>query len=169
MAARLQLSLNEENQIHRDFVLSLDRPIFGPEGIPQAILNALRALIREPAVSDALAHASESQLKPTDVDSARYFFDAIDRIAGLEYLPSDEDILRARTSSQGNRPTTFAMGDVTYRLSNMSGQWHGWRKWIHHFEGMQAVLFLVDLGRYDDYEPGESPSVSKTSLGSLGV
>ncbi|KJA15780.1 hypothetical protein HYPSUDRAFT_71831 [Hypholoma sublateritium FD-334 SS-4] len=39
----------------------------------------------------------------------------------------------------------------------MSGQWHGWRKWIHHVEGMKAVLFLVDLSRYD-HDPEESSS-----------
>ncbi len=93
-----------------------------------------------------------------DVDLARYFFNAIDRIADPAYLPSDQDIIRARPTVFGNNVTIFRVGELAYRLCNMSNQWHGRRKWIHHFEGVKAVLFFVDLNMYD-YDLVESPTV----------
>lgn len=129
--------------------MTLCYPGFGNKALQRNTTVALRSLVQDPAVSNTLHRANELQFKPTDVESARYFFSAIDRIANPAYLPSDEDIFRARMSGQGNKPTTFAVGEMTFRMCNMSGQWYGWRKWIHHFEHMKAVLFLIDLSRYD--------------------
>ena len=149
--ARLQLHLLQENQAHHDLIMNLRHPTLGAEVLPRNIAIALRSLIYDPAVSEFLHRANESQFKTSDVESAGYFFDSIDRIVDPEYLPIDEDILRAQKSSlvQGNWPTIFTVGEMSFRFCDMSGQWHGRRKWLHHFEGMQAVLFLVDLNRYD--------------------
>ncbi len=105
--------------------------------------------MKDSAVSEALDRAAESQIEPADADSARYFFSAVERIADPAYLPSDQDILRARPTIAGNQATILKVGELTYRLCNMSNQWHGRRKWIHHFEGVKAVLFFVDLNMYD--------------------
>ena len=126
--------------------------------LPENISNALRSLVKDSALSEALDRAAESQVEPMDGDSARYFFSAVERIADPAYLPTDQDILRARPTISGNKATILKIGELTYRLCNMSNQWHGRRKWIHHFEGMKAVLFFVDLNMYD-YAPVESTSV----------
>ncbi|KJA14264.1 hypothetical protein HYPSUDRAFT_173561 [Hypholoma sublateritium FD-334 SS-4] len=156
-AARLPLSLQEENLVHGNLILSVNGPSFSNEVLPPNVSNALRSLVRDSAVSETLDRAKESQLKPMDADSARYFFSAIERITDPAYLPSDQDILRGRKDTHGNQAAIFKMGELTYRMCNMSGQWHGWRKWIHHFQGMKALLFLVDLGRYN-YSLEESTS-----------
>lgn len=141
--ARLQLSLQEENQGHGDIILYLGRQTFATEALPQSVANALRALVHDAAVSETLHRTT------TNTDSARYFLGAIERITDPAYLPSDQDLIRVRKSIDENKATTFRIGELMYRLCNMSGQWRGWRKWIHHFEAMKAVVFLVDLSRYD--------------------
>ncbi|KAG9068086.1 hypothetical protein KI688_011678 [Linnemannia hyalina] len=77
------------------------------------------------------------------------FFDAVDRIYEINYIPSDADILRCRVKSTGITETAFHMGKLTYRMFDVGGQRSERKKWIHCFEAVTAVLFLVAISGYD--------------------
>ena len=77
------------------------------------------------------------------------YFDAINRIASPAYLPNDEDVLRARIKSTGITETTFTVQSLTYRVLDVGGQRSERRKWIHCFENVTAILFLVAISEYD--------------------
>ena len=70
------------------------------------VLDALRALWRDPAVREAVRRAREFQLN----DSAVYYFSAIDRMSAPGYLPTDQDILRSRVKTTGITEQRFNMG-----------------------------------------------------------
>lgn len=77
------------------------------------------------------------------------YFDSIDRIAQAEYLPNDQDVLRSRVKTTGITETTFIIGDLTYRMFDVGGQRSERKKWIHCFENVTTILFLVAISEYD--------------------
>lgn len=77
------------------------------------------------------------------------YFDSIDRIAQPNYLPTDQDVLRSRVKTTGITETTFIIGDLTYRMFDVGGQRSERKKWIHCFENVTTILFLVAISEYD--------------------
>lgn len=77
------------------------------------------------------------------------YFDSIKRIAASDYLPSDQDVLRSRVKTTGITETTFIIGDLTYRMFDVGGQRSERKKWIHCFENVTTILFLVAISEYD--------------------
>ncbi len=77
------------------------------------------------------------------------YFDAISRIAQPDYLPSDQDVLRSRVKTTGITETTFIIADLTYRMFDVGGQRSERKKWIHCFENVTTILFLVAISEYD--------------------
>ena len=77
------------------------------------------------------------------------YFNAIDRMADPNYLPTDQDILRSRVKTTGITETMFRVGELTYRLFDVGGQRSERKKWIHCFENVTALVFLVSLSEYD--------------------
>ncbi|KAJ5147191.1 Guanine nucleotide-binding protein subunit alpha [Penicillium atrosanguineum] len=77
------------------------------------------------------------------------YFDAVDRIAQPDYLPTDQDVLRSRVKTTGITETTFIIGDLTYRMFDVGGQRSERKKWIHCFENVTTILFLVAISEYD--------------------
>lgn len=82
----------------------------------------------------------------TDFNS---YFDSIDRIAAPDYIPNDQDVLRSRVKTTGITETTFIIGDLTYRMFDVGGQRSERKKWIHCFENVTTILFLVAISEYD--------------------
>jgi guanine nucleotide-binding protein G(i) subunit alpha len=77
------------------------------------------------------------------------YFDSIDRIAQPDYIPNDQDVLRSRVKTTGITETTFIIGDLTYRMFDVGGQRSERKKWIHCFENVTTILFLVAISEYD--------------------
>lgn len=70
-------------------------------------------------------------------------------MADPAYLPTDQDILRSRVKTTGITETMFRVGELTYRLFDVGGQRSERKKWIHCFENVTALVFLVSLSEYD--------------------
>jgi len=66
-----------------------------------------------------------------------------------DFLPTDQDILRARLRTTGITETIFDTGNLTYRMFDVGGQRSERKKWIHVFDNVQVVLFLVAISGYD--------------------
>jgi guanine nucleotide-binding protein subunit alpha len=77
------------------------------------------------------------------------YFDSIDRISAHDYLPNNQDILRTRVKTSGINETTIVIQHLTYRIIDVGGQRSERRKWIHCFENVNTILFLVALSEYD--------------------
>jgi len=140
----LDLSLQPPNDARRNLVISLPNQ-FEAESLHRDVADAIRGLWRDPSVQEAVRRSREFQLN----DSATYYFNAIDRMAAPEYLPTDQDILRSRVKTTGITETMFKVGDLTYRLFDVGGQRSERKKWIHCFENVTALVFLVSLSEYD--------------------
>lgn len=73
-------------------------------------------------------------------------------------MPSDQDILRSRQKTTGVVEFSFTAKDNIYRIIDVGGQRSERKKWIHQFEDVDLVLFLVALSEYDQslYEDGSA-------------
>lgn len=58
-------------------------------------------------------------------------------------------MLRSRVKTTGITETTFSIGELTYRMFDVGGQRSERKKWIHCFENVTAIIFLVAISEYD--------------------
>jgi len=68
---------------------------------------------------------------------------------GKEALPTDQDILRSRVRSTGVAEMQFKIDEAIFKFYDVGGQRNERRKWIHQFDGVNAVLFVCSLSEYD--------------------
>ncbi|PVU95071.1 hypothetical protein BB561_002048 [Smittium simulii] len=109
------------------------------------LANAIKIVWADPGLQQCYQRSNEFQLN----DSANYYFDNITRISVANYTPSNEDVLRSRVKTTGISETTFRVGELTYRMLDVGGQRSERKKWIHCFENVTAILFLVAISEYD--------------------
>lgn len=140
----LDIQLSPQSDARKAVILSLPLQIEG-DMLPPDVADSVRGLWRDPGVREAVSRSREFQLN----DSAVYYFNSIDRMAAPNYLPTDQDILRSRVKTTGITETTFKVGELTYKLFDVGGQRSERKKWIHCFENVTALVFLVSLSEYD--------------------
>ena len=57
--------------------------------------------------------------------------------------------MRSRLRTTGITETIFDLGQLTYRMFDVGGQRSERKKWIHCFENVNCLLFLVAISGYD--------------------
>jgi len=102
-------------------------------------------LWKDPAIQQTLERASEFQLD----DSAGYFFEELPRIATAGYKPSTSDILNVRAKTTGIVETEFVHEGLHFRMVDVGGQRNERKKWIHCFQEVTAIIFVVAVSEYD--------------------
>lgn len=93
-------------------------------------------------------------------DSLIYFFEKIRQIFSDNYVPDDQDILRARLKTTSIIETIFYIDRSPFKFIDIGGQRNERRKWIHCFNGVTAILFIVAISAYDQ-TLFEDPSVNR--------
>lgn len=83
------------------------------------------------------------------MDSTPYFFKELDRVSQPDYIPTVDDVLRARTKTTGIYETRFTMGNLGIHMFDVGGQRSERKKWIHCFEAVTSIIFCVALSEYD--------------------
>ncbi|KAL7854566.1 hypothetical protein SRHO_G00167560 [Serrasalmus rhombeus] len=73
----------------------------------------------------------------------------LDRIADSSYLPTQQDVLRVRIPTTGIIEYPFDLQSIIFRMVDVGGQRSERRKWIHCFENVTSIMFLVALSEYD--------------------
>ncbi|KAI9046651.1 hypothetical protein LZ554_009393 [Drepanopeziza brunnea f. sp. 'monogermtubi'] len=141
----LELPLDDQRaEYHVQTIFMQPQQIEG-DNLPPEVGAAIGALWKDAGVQDCFKRSREYQLN----DSAKYYFDNIDRISLPDYMPNDQDVLRSRVKTTGITETTFIIGDLTYRMFDVGGQRSERKKWIHCFENVTTILFLVAISEYD--------------------
>ncbi|KAG0167630.1 guanine nucleotide-binding protein subunit alpha [Apophysomyces sp. BC1034] len=130
------------NERHRRLILEAPPQV---DYLGKELVEAISSLWDDRGVRACVARAKEFQLN----DSAQYYFEEILRIGQLQYTPSDQDVLRSRVKSTGITETAFVIGDLTYRMFDVGGQRSERKKWIHCFENVTTLVFLVAISEYD--------------------
>lgn len=110
------------------------------------IVEAIRTIWGDKSMKRAFYdYRSQFQI----ADSAAHFFDGLSHFVAPDYLPSDDDILRARVRTTGVTEMPFTMYGVQFRLFDVGGQRTERRKWIHCFQDTNALIYVAALNEYD--------------------
>jgi guanine nucleotide-binding protein subunit alpha, other len=92
--------------------------------------------------------------------SLGYFFEHIDRIFDPDFHPTEQDIIRCKARTVGITETTFKLRAHEMLMVDVGGQKSERRKWIHCFQEVTTILFLVSLSGYDQCLVEDKDAVS---------
>ncbi|XP_036886212.1 guanine nucleotide-binding protein subunit alpha-14 [Sturnira hondurensis] len=107
--------------------------------------QAIKQLWLDPGIQECYDRRREYQLS----DSAKYYLSDIDRIAVPSFVPTQQDVLRVRVPTTGIIEYPFDLENIIFRMVDVGGQRSERRKWIHCFESVTSIIFLVALSEYD--------------------
>ncbi|XP_078252350.1 guanine nucleotide-binding protein subunit alpha-14 [Rhinoraja longicauda] len=108
-------------------------------------VEAIKKLWNDPGIQECYDRRREYQLS----DSAKYYLSDVDRISSPFYIPTQQDILRVRVPTTGIIEYPFDLENIIFRMVDVGGQRSERRKWIHCFENVTSIIFLVALSEYD--------------------
>ncbi|KAL2710593.1 Guanine nucleotide-binding protein alpha-1 subunit [Kluyveromyces marxianus] len=135
------------NEELEDMELELDmdlKPI--DQTTNEEIAHAIKQLwTHDRGIRQCFHRSSEFQLE----GSASYYFDNIEKFARVDYVCDDMDILKGRIKTTGITESSFKIGPSTVKVYDAGGQRSERRKWIHCFEGITAVIFVIAVSEYD--------------------
>ena len=91
------------------------------------------------------------------LDSMPYLMDNVTRFATPGFKPTEEDAVMARVRTTGiiesnleeRINSTHGPVSCTYKVVDVGGQRNERKKWIHCFDAVSAILFVVNLGGYN--------------------
>ncbi|ETW87715.1 hypothetical protein HETIRDRAFT_378879 [Heterobasidion irregulare TC 32-1] len=115
------------------------------EPFPESYLDPLKLLWADESVQKAWERGNEAALP----ENLLYFFSDLDRLFALDYVPTEQDIVRCRARTIGITETVFQLKDHEMLMVDVGGQKSERRKWIHCFQDVTSILFLVSLSGYD--------------------
>jgi len=119
-----------------------------PDGNPDNIgdlIAPLNTLYSDAGIKEAIDRAAEYQLN----DSTIYFWERANEICSADYLPTEQDVLRARVRTTGIVQQNFEITGKRYTMFDVGGQRNERRKWIHCFDNVTAVIFVTAISEYD--------------------
>lgn len=114
--------------------------------VDQALAVKIKELWASPQIQEVFANKSKILMLS---ESAEFFFNCIDKVTEPGFIPSDEDILRARVRTTGICNTEFELDGARFEMCDVGGQRSERRRWINCFDNVQGVLFVAAINEYD--------------------
>ncbi|CAK7895883.1 guanine nucleotide-binding protein alpha-1 subunit [[Candida] anglica] len=110
------------------------------------VAEAIKKLWEEDSgIRRTFARANEFQMET----NVKYYFENVNNFADPNYICTDTDILKGRIKTTGITESNFDINSFKFRVLDAGGQRSERKKWIHCFEGINAILFVVALSEYD--------------------
>ena len=126
---------------HVDRVDDLDDDFWTPQ-----LCASVKKLWTE---SKILRNLADNRDKLQFPENSKHFLNEIDRVGAEGFVPTVEDILRARTKTIGITHRVFRFNGATFEFTDVGGQRNERRKWIDCFNGVTAVIFVVAISEYN--------------------
>ncbi|GJJ09380.1 hypothetical protein Clacol_003602 [Clathrus columnatus] len=124
-----ELNVAEENQAFVEMVFEAP-DLRDQEPFPMKYLQCLLSLWRDDGVKKAIARSNEAALPEKSAHTIK-------------------DIIRSRARTTGITETIFKLRTHDMHMLDVGGQKSERRKWIHCFQDVTSILFLVSLSGYD--------------------
>ncbi|ODV85085.1 hypothetical protein CANARDRAFT_8213 [[Candida] arabinofermentans NRRL YB-2248] len=143
----LEDQLQELSHEDTEEILNLEIPMdtdydqFDPQ-----VSSKIKKLVSDPLTKKLM---EERRNEFYILDSAKYFFENLDRITGENYIPNVTDVLRTRKQTSGIYDIKFQLEDIDIHLYDVGGQRSERKKWIHCFDNVTVIMFCVALSEYD--------------------
>ncbi|KAJ5078545.1 guanine nucleotide-binding protein g(o) subunit alpha [Anaeramoeba ignava] len=82
-------------------------------------------------------------------DQQSHIFDDIERVSQDDYEPTDKDILFCRIPTTGINFLTFEHKSRNWKVIDVGGQRSERRKWIHTFDNVNFLIYVVAINEFD--------------------
>lgn len=99
--------------------------------------------------TEPIQKAFEKRAEFWNLDAAPYYFENVIRFAEDDYTPNEEDCIMARVRTTGIVVTEFDEGGVHFSVVDVAGQRSERKKWIHCFDDVKCLVFVVSLAGYN--------------------
>ncbi|KIY52683.1 G-alpha-domain-containing protein [Fistulina hepatica ATCC 64428] len=106
-------------------------------------------LWRDPAVQ---ARLRENRIRLEE--SSGFYLDEIPRITAKKYIPTDDDVLKARLKTMGVVEHTFSISSgtnrgVQWKIYDVGGARNQRQAWAPYFSEVNAIIFLAPISAFD--------------------
>ncbi|CAO3652799.1 unnamed protein product [Cunninghamella echinulata] len=136
----------EQNKEYSQKILAYEIPNDPKFNLEAELVDLFDNVWNDPIVSKCISEHGHQFYLP---DSASYFFKELQRIGQSNYIPTEQDVLRARLKSTGITELKFQLNDLNIHMFDVGGQRSERKKWIHCFESVSSIIFCVALSEYD--------------------
>ena len=109
------------------------------------LAEIMQRIWKDESLQQCYARSREYQLN----DSAGYYLNELNRISDLNYIPTEQDVLKTRVRTTGIIQTQFFYKNLQFKMYDVGGQRSERKKWFHCFEGVTAIIFCAALSGYD--------------------
>eukprot|EP01114_Cavostelium_apophysatum_P002008 TRINITY_DN1175_c0_g1_i1.p1 TRINITY_DN1175_c0_g1~~TRINITY_DN1175_c0_g1_i1.p1 ORF type:complete len:367 (+),score=130.25 TRINITY_DN1175_c0_g1_i1:251-1351(+) len=99
--------------------------------------------------AEAIQKAYGKRAEFWNLDAANYYFENVIRFAEDDFDPTEEDCIMARVRTTGIVVTEFDEGPVHFSVVDVAGQRSERKKWIHCFDDVKCLVFVVSLAGYN--------------------
>jgi len=113
------------------------------------IAEDILTLSNHPMIQKLLAKRGDEMQLQGGVEGVKYYFKNVTRFSQDDFVPTFEDILKARRKSSGVIETVFDHEGTQFTLVDVGGQRSERKKWLHCFSTVTAVIFLAAINEYD--------------------
>jgi len=117
----------------------------GDEDLTPQMAEAIDSLWNDKGIQSIYEKRNLYQLN----DSCKYLLSKVIDIAKDDFIPSDPDILAVRVRTTGIVQNEFKIDGNVFQIYDVGGQRNERKKWIHCFENVTAVIFVVAINEYD--------------------
>lgn len=142
------INFAESNSVN---ISSLPPPLVGVVKSAQLPLSpqvskAIQELWNQPVIRKLYEDSGDTMHLPS---SAKFVFDHAHSYADPSYTVTHNDILMCRIPTTGAHELKFRSEGFNFEVIDVGGQRAERRKWLPHFEKVNAVIFLVASNEYD--------------------
>ncbi|KZV66260.1 guanine nucleotide binding protein, alpha subunit [Peniophora sp. CONT] len=98
-------------------------------------------------------------------ETSGFYLDELDRITAMKYIPTDDDVLRARLKTTGVNEHTFAVSAgyhkrTVWKIFDVGGARNQRQAWVPYFTDVDAIIFLAPISTFDQ-RLDEDPRVNR--------
>jgi len=116
--------------------------------LTEEVANAIQELWECDFILKVFDRSNEIQLPGGSSGTAYYIKHAL-RFAKKDYVPTQDDVIRAKLRTTGISEITFTVENLEFTMVDVGGQRSERRKWLNCFVDISAVIFLVAINEYD--------------------
>lgn len=144
---RLDIPYEDKERSTKNAALIIHANLCYPPLFLNIFLKALKELWADAGIQECYLRNREYDV----MESTKYFFNNLDRIADPNYIPTEQDMLRARVPSEGFQEHIFNYKNVEFLVTNVGLQRSRRMKWMHCFDNVTAIIYIIAISEYDQY------------------
>jgi len=154
-AEKLEYQVEGENRKHCRFLTTSEAEW------NEKIGEKVKILWQDPAIQKTWAAAPGYQLQIGHMD---YLMENLERITKPDFIPTNDDVLRARQRTTGEQTTALVIDKVGWEMIDVGGQRPERSKWESILMSKESINAIIFFGALDEFNMASSEEADKTKM-----